>query len=790
MEAFRCKDDASRASTLVAPGPGCQESLVSLALEDVKTTDTSSSGNFGTQELNVTTEDDTTEDDKDPPTNQEFALIGSDIENPNIDVAVQDSRVQSATTSPSWNTPDFADKHFKLIDSNGDDILYSERLKDVRVFPDGITLGSATGMRAKPVAVIESDRNVDVQLVPDDYFGLADYRLRDVANRIDHMASGRKARWNQYQIELAEAESKTKQEFVRSARNIEFPDIATGLQAARVDLETGKTEKFWDSLEKQYGTEKIALIRRSVASRGGAGGFNQPGLNRVDNAEIMPGVEINGAASARFDRSRLPDPLEQLEKFLNRRSETPLLPARNLPVDLFRFNPPSVGLSQKAGWRELIDAAIKGRVDKRMAEIDSPGLGQLIDLRLQRLNEKILDENAKEAVRNCFDGIGRNRYLSEREKIDTLQQFDRLIQDSDSALVPAEDRLLLASQLGLQVNKIDQVDQGHFKTCNFSTIEKVMSLHHTNHIARMIADVALTGETRTVGGRLIKIDPKCLRPADDAALSLHKDGERSLVSQYFAQISAEIRFQQFNEKFGTALKYALLNGEERVMDFSGSAPREVYCVDVDSGKVTLVPEPELLLDGRRVVDKNLQPESTKPLDSPKVRASDVLDVYKEMSGRDTDAMFLIHYEMAKKEQHSGLRGCYERFMETEPPVDKRQQLYRNADELESSLRKAKFPVFFAECGHITTINSFDKTSRKSDYDNQWGHAHDRIGSNGLIPEELEKRGSDVEYLLEDYRRLLELRRQYEQWCADTGVEFDVRYPTKDELDVWRKGSAK
>lgn len=673
-----------------------------------------------------------------------------------------------------------------------------EDFKNIRKLPQVTLLDATSTSRAA-----EAAPNADVRLRAKDYFDLADHRLREVGRSIEHMAPERKAQWNLYQIELAEADSPTKQESVRFARNIAFPEIASELQGARRALETGKSESFFESIESQFGTEATTSFRRNIRSGSG----KQSEANGLNKTTVLPELEILGTTSkmepSRLDRPPLSHPFEQLrnvynrssgaeEKFLNRRPEVPLFPWPNRQIELFQSN------SQHRGdWRGTIDktdTTTEKHADTRLSELDTPGLRQLVDVRLQKMCEKIVDEDAQKAVTSSFRRIERNPYLSEREKIETLQQFERLVQDSDAAVASIEERLLLASQTSLQVDAITRIDQGNFSTCNLSTVEKMMSSHHTNLLTRMIADVALTGETRTNSGRFIKLDPQWLRPAEDAALSLHIDGERSLVSQYFAQIGAEIRFQLFNEKFGTSLKYALLNGAERVMDFSGSEPKEVYDINLDSGKITLEPKPKLLKDGRRMVDENLQPQSTEPLDSPQMRASDVLDVYAEMSGREADTMLLIHYEMADKERHSGLQGIYERFMKSELPVDKRQQLYRNGDELELLLKKAKFPVFFVEPSHITTINSFERTTRKSDYDNQWGQEHDMIGANGLTPVELEKKGFDAQKIIERRNRKTsrqhELREQYEKWCADTNVEVDVRYPTKAEVEAWRKGISK
>ncbi len=130
MEPNCCKDNTSKAGTLAEPSPGFQEALFSLTKDDFKLIDTNNSGNLTAQELKSAAE----HSELDPAKRAAAGFIGTHVENSKIDATIQGSKIQMASTLPSWHTNEFAKSQlskddFKLIDSNGDDILDSKELK-------------------------------------------------------------------------------------------------------------------------------------------------------------------------------------------------------------------------------------------------------------------------------------------------------------------------------------------------------------------------------------------------------------------------------------------------------------------------------------------------------------------------------------------------------------------------------------------------------------------------------------------------------------------------------------
>lgn len=136
MEPNCCKDETPKAGTLAAPSPGFQEALFSLTKDDFKLIDTNNSGNLSAQECELAAKF----GELDPAKKDAVTLIGQHIENSKVDVNLQGAKVQMAATLPSWHTPEFAKSQlsqddFKLIDSNGDDILDSKELKSAAANP-------------------------------------------------------------------------------------------------------------------------------------------------------------------------------------------------------------------------------------------------------------------------------------------------------------------------------------------------------------------------------------------------------------------------------------------------------------------------------------------------------------------------------------------------------------------------------------------------------------------------------------------------------------------------------
>ena len=84
------------------------------------------------------------------------------------------------------------------------------------------------------------------------------------------------------------------------------------------------------------------------------------------------------------------------------------------------------------------------------------------------------------------------------------------------------------------------------------------------------------------------------------------------------------------------------------------------------------------------------------------------------------------------------------------------------------------------------MNGYSLTHDRCDYDNQWGAEHDFIGEKGLSPDELAKIGGPEDQAhSKRIQELVDWRKEYESWCAANAVTPDSRYPTKEELAVWR-----
>jgi hypothetical protein len=83
----------------------------------------------------------------------------------------------------------------------------------------------------------------------------------------------------------------------------------------------------------------------------------------------------------------------------------------------------------------------------------------------------------------------------------------------------------------------DQIDQGGHNTCNVTDVEMLTYSRNPSQAARMVADVATTGEYTAQDGKKITIPPQNLIPDAEARTNPPDDGRRGFASQLF-QVTA------------------------------------------------------------------------------------------------------------------------------------------------------------------------------------------------------------------------------------------------------------
>lgn len=372
--------------------------------------------------------------------------------------------------------------------------------------------------------------------------------------------------------------------------------------------------------------------------------------------------------------------------------------------------------------RKLLENPIKIEARKSLQELEKPGEESLLSMKAERLQERIAHEFSTrdelkgvlkdpDAIKNSLEKLQRSPRFSTRDKLGFIENLERLTDPTTEGLAPIEDRLILAGQMLDQADNIKTIDQGAFKTCAMGVLEKLMYSRNLDMVGRMITDVALAGKTQTDCGTVISIDSDSLLGGANAKRSVPPiDRIRSLASQYFALIGANVRFQLYNKENGTSLTYAHENGRDVIRDHSTNPPGYFY--------------QHHLKGDFRSASADKTPPGYFPVEHPMISPKALLDTYEALTNRSATGIA----------------------MRVSPPfqtfqTDTRLIEFDSPEELRGQLEKRSardFPVILVQPGHVSTIDGFDARTGLADYDNQWGDRNDRVGPSGVDTEALFK----------------------------------------------------
>ncbi len=651
------------------------------------------------------------------------------------------------------------------------------------------------------------------------------------ANQLITGLSGeRKNRWRNYQIELAdESKDPEKNRSCLDRRNTEFPDIAKHLRNAAELLADG--EKMVAPYEKNQLVKRIEKQDGPVAGTQARDYFRLQEFSSTQSAIHDIFAQPKSRELSGQEPSVFKGPVEcQIAARLTSgefASYQPGLPSIELIAD--RGDPSTFsGTAQTTLRSPLFEAAnqlvpFRLRLDKGqnepfkvdkyeslwrnvahrdLSQIDKPGPREALQLRLERLTERMGIWLPPATLKADVDAFLGNPCSSIESKDRFIAQLDRLLPKDQEvhyyALAGPVEQFVVAAQLLNQAAHVKSIDQGDFPTCTLSSIEKRLLARRPDLLASMIADIAIAGTTTTETKMKVTVEKEWLSTTIKESTDYPpRDGVRSLASQYAALALGNVRFQLFNEEFGTNLRFAHINGNDVVMDYSKQPPTPIYGLNPITGEIDREQYVRLNRYGTLAVGYGLEPIKRTPLGELKCSFTAMLDTVEAVTGSLDPGILLMHYDLARIPAGSSLSGLVDRLFQAEKIADPRVTVYRNTSELKNRLAKAaaadNFPVFFALPGHVVTIPKFDNKTNKAEYDNHWGDKEDHVGANALTLQQLEQLGRrshvkeasemrrEDKQAQESLSQLKELRAIYEIWCRDKGIIHDSRYPTKIEL---------
>jgi len=156
---------------------------------------------------------------------------------------------------------------------------------------------------------------------------------------------------------------------------------------------------------------------------------------------------------------------------------------------------------------------------------------------------------ALEADMATFEKRAQDQHLQPEEVSKTYDQMTRMLNTPDKdAVIPAENRALLAESFIHQCAYPNRIDQGPAGTCNVTTVAEQGYTRNPSVLAEMAATTAIKGEWVAPDGQKIEIDRNSLTPGKPESEYPTKDHNRSYASQVLSVVMVNDVTQRRNPK--------------------------------------------------------------------------------------------------------------------------------------------------------------------------------------------------------------------------------------------------
>ena len=168
------------------------------------------------------------------------------------------------------------------------------------------------------------------------------------------------------------------------------------------------------------------------------------------------------------------------------------------------------------------------------------------------------------------------QHISKGEVAQTYKEIQRLLNATPGAKVSPEFRKQLAREVITHCANPEIISQGGHNTCNATVVEVRAYALHPAKAAKLVADVALTGEFRSANGIHVKLDAESMKPDQEAKESRPAKNARDYATQLFnltaintwySAVKPGARYEQRTHGIGRDESV-----EERVTDYSSGKP--------------------------------------------------------------------------------------------------------------------------------------------------------------------------------------------------------------------------
>ena len=424
----------------------------------------------------------------------------------------------------------------------------------------------------------------------------------------------------------------------------------------------------------------------------------------------------------------------------------------------------------------------------------------VLDLAASKIKDKEGQELFQKNIAKIEEKVA-NGEISEKQAAESYKDIYRIMNGKSQAGVSDEHMVVLAQQVTHNIANPDGVDQGPYPNCNTAAPEVRLYSKEPQIMARMLADVVMTGKYTDTKGTKIDIS-ESLKPADTIHTKVpHGENERSYASQLFhlvgVNLEVQAKFPNLNLKYVQNAAKPGDNGD-RLMDYSQNPPKEVYGI---KDGVPVHESTPLYSRGNRLVDGNLQGLDTKPLGNPGLNVLDSADMMERISGKKEIGAVIGHGDnVSVNLGFFAIQG------------DSRVPYFFNEKELGNLLAKAnaegKMPILLQVDagsgflrtqveeangktmggeggmfggGHVLCIKDYDPKTGRVEVDNTWGSSRDKIGDKSVsLKEVVDISHGDPKLAAEKVQYEADLKGAYNSWCRQNNKTYGKDFPSPEE----------
>jgi hypothetical protein len=199
-------------------------------------------------------------------------------------------------------------------------------------------------------------------------------------------------------------------------------------------------------------------------------------------------------------------------------------------------------------YQSLADAQVRTERE-RLARLAEAKITNPADLAKFQADMARFEERSKEMTEN-FKKEGLSEVDAKKKAAEevakTYGHISRLLEAGDHASVPLDGgkRVQIAEQIMNNAARPTTIDQGYHNTCNVTSVEMRLYSKNPSEAARLVSDVATSGEYVSTAGTRVKLVAGDLAPHDEAKTNPPPDGGRGLAGQLFEVTAVNIHYQK------------------------------------------------------------------------------------------------------------------------------------------------------------------------------------------------------------------------------------------------------